>query len=118
MECNFALHFTSYLSTTFLKVLLHSKTIKNTKRFSVFGANDSGCLSSFSGSSGGGGVRVEIGDKASFLQEIGPVSKWVGENGHVWTSTYRKNTCMHTFSIDHFLCLKEATLVKILYFLF
>ena len=44
---HFALHLTSYLSITLSKILLHSKTIKNTKKFSVFGENDSCRLSNF-----------------------------------------------------------------------
>ena len=34
-----SLLFTSYLSTALLKILLYSKTIKNTKKLSVFGEN-------------------------------------------------------------------------------
>ena len=37
---HFALHLTSYLSIALSKILLHSKTIKNTKKLSVFGEND------------------------------------------------------------------------------
>ena len=44
---NFALHFTSYLSIALSKILPHSKTIKNAKKLSVFGENDSCCLSNF-----------------------------------------------------------------------
>ena len=44
---HFALHLTSYLSIALSKILLHSKTIKNTKKFSVFGENDSCRLSNF-----------------------------------------------------------------------
>ena len=46
-ERNFALHFTSYLSFALFKILLHSKTVKNAKKLSVFGENDSRCLSNF-----------------------------------------------------------------------
>ena len=42
---NFALHITSYLSIELSKILPHSKTIKNAKKFSVFGENDSHHLS-------------------------------------------------------------------------
>ena len=45
---NFAFHFTSYLSISLSKILPHSKTIKNAKKFLVFGKNDSRCLSNFS----------------------------------------------------------------------
>ena len=44
---NFALHFTSYLSIALSKFLPHSKTIKNAKKLSVFGENDSHRLSNF-----------------------------------------------------------------------
>ena len=44
---NFALHSTSYLSIALSKILPHSKTIKNAKKLSVFGKNDSRCLSNF-----------------------------------------------------------------------
>ena len=44
---NFALHFTSYLSTALSKILPLSKTIKNAKKLSVFGENDSRRLSNF-----------------------------------------------------------------------
>ena len=44
---NFALHFTSYLSIALSKILPHSKTIKNAKKLSVFGENDSRRLSNF-----------------------------------------------------------------------
>ena len=42
-----ALHITSYLSTALSKILPHSKTIKNAKKLSVFGENDSRRLSNF-----------------------------------------------------------------------
>ena len=44
---NLALHSTSYLSIALSKILSHSKTIKNAKKLSVFGKNDSRCLSNF-----------------------------------------------------------------------
>ena len=44
---NFALQFTSYLSTALSKVLHHLKTVKNAKKLSEFGENDSRCLSNF-----------------------------------------------------------------------
>ena len=44
---NFALHFTSYLSIALSKILPHWKTIKNTKKLSVFGENESRRLSIF-----------------------------------------------------------------------
>ena len=44
---NFTLHFTSYLSIVLLEILPHSKTIKNANKLSVFGKNDSYCLSNF-----------------------------------------------------------------------
>ena len=44
---NFALQFTSYLSIAPSKILPHSKTIKNAKKLSVFGENDSRRLSNF-----------------------------------------------------------------------
>ena len=44
---NFALQFTSYLSITLSKILPHSKIIKNAKKLSVFGENNSRCLSNF-----------------------------------------------------------------------
>ena len=44
---NFALHLTSYLSTAASKILPHSKKVKNTKKLSVFGKNNSRCLSIF-----------------------------------------------------------------------
>ena len=47
LRCNFALHFTSYLSIALSKILPHSKTIKNAKKVSVFGENDSHRLSNF-----------------------------------------------------------------------
>ena len=47
LRCNFALHFTSYLSIALSKILPHSKTIKNAKKLSVFGENDSRRLSNF-----------------------------------------------------------------------
>ena len=39
MRYNFALHFTSYLSISFSKILPQSKTIKCAKKLSVFGKN-------------------------------------------------------------------------------
>ena len=45
LEHNFALHFTSFLSIALFKILPHSKTIKIAKKFSIFGENDSRCLS-------------------------------------------------------------------------
>ena len=39
--------FTSYLSIALSKILSHSKIIKNIKKLSVFGKNNSCCLSSF-----------------------------------------------------------------------
>ena len=47
LGCNFALHFTSYLSIALSKILPHSKTIKNAKELSVFGKNNSRSLSIF-----------------------------------------------------------------------
>ena len=44
---NFALQFTSYLSIALSKILPHSKIIKNAKKLSVFGENNSRCLSNF-----------------------------------------------------------------------
>ena len=44
---NSVLNITSYLSIALSKILLHSKTIKNTKKLSVFGENDSRRLSNF-----------------------------------------------------------------------
>ena len=44
---NLALHFTSYLSIALSKILPNLKTTKNTKKLSIFGENDSHCLSSF-----------------------------------------------------------------------
>ena len=44
---HFALHFTFHLSIALSKILPHSKTIKNTKKLSVFGENDSYRLSNF-----------------------------------------------------------------------
>ena len=44
---NFTLHFTSYLSIALSKILPHLKTIKNAKKLSVFGENDSCHLSNF-----------------------------------------------------------------------
>ena len=38
---------TSYLSTALSKILPHLKTVKNAKKLSVFGENDSHCLSCF-----------------------------------------------------------------------
>ena len=46
-KINHDVHFTSYLSTAFTKILPHLKTIKNTKKLSVFGENDSRRLSNF-----------------------------------------------------------------------
>ena len=46
-ERNLTLHFTSYLSIALFKSLSHSKTIKNAKKLSIFGENDSRCLSNF-----------------------------------------------------------------------
>ena len=43
----FALHFPSYLSIALSKILPNSKTIKNSKKLSVFGENDSRRLSNF-----------------------------------------------------------------------
>ena len=43
----FALHFISYLSIALSKILPHSKTIKNAKKVSVFGKNDTRRLSNF-----------------------------------------------------------------------
>ena len=45
---NFALHFTSYLSIALSKILPYSKTTKSARKLSVFGKNDSRCLSNFS----------------------------------------------------------------------
>ena len=42
---NSALHITSYLSIALYKILPHSKTVKNAKKLSVFGENDSRHLS-------------------------------------------------------------------------
>ena len=39
--------FISYLSIALSKILPHSKTIKNAKKLSVFGENNSRCLSNF-----------------------------------------------------------------------
>ena len=47
LRSNFALNFTSYLSIALSRILTHSKTIKNAKKLSVFGENDSRCLSTF-----------------------------------------------------------------------
>ena len=47
LQRNFALNFTSYLSTALSKILPHSKTTKNAKKLSVFGENDSRRLSNF-----------------------------------------------------------------------
>ena len=47
LEHNSALHITSYLSIALSKILPHSKTIKNAKKLSVFGENDSRRLSNF-----------------------------------------------------------------------
>ena len=44
---NSALHITSYLSIALSKILPHSKTIKNAKKLSAFGENDSRRLSKF-----------------------------------------------------------------------
>ena len=44
---NCALHFTSYLSIALSKILLHSQTIKNAKKLSLFGKNNSRRLSYF-----------------------------------------------------------------------
>ena len=44
---HFALHFTSHLSIALSKILPHSETIKNPKRLSIFGENDSRHLSNF-----------------------------------------------------------------------
>ena len=41
LRLNFALHITSYLSIGLSKILLHSKTVKNAKKLSEFGENDS-----------------------------------------------------------------------------
>ena len=45
--CNFALHFTSYLSIALSKMLPHLKVIKYGNKLSVFRENDSHCLSNF-----------------------------------------------------------------------
>ena len=47
LRCNFALHFTSYLSIALSKILPHSKTTKNAKKLLVFGENNSCHLSNF-----------------------------------------------------------------------
>ena len=47
LQHNSALYFTNYLSIALSKILPHWKTIKNTKKLSVFDENDSHCLSSF-----------------------------------------------------------------------
>ena len=47
LGCNFALDFTYYLFITLSKILRHSKTMKNAKKLSVFGENDSRCLPNF-----------------------------------------------------------------------
>ena len=47
LRSNFALRFTFYLSIALSRILAHSKTIKNAKKLSVFGENDSRCLSTF-----------------------------------------------------------------------
>ena len=47
MRSNFALHFTSCLSIALSKILPYWKTIKNTKKLSVFGENDSRRLSNY-----------------------------------------------------------------------
>ena len=44
---NFALHFIYYLSIVLSKIFPHSKAIKNAKKLSVFGKNDSRRLSNF-----------------------------------------------------------------------
>ena len=44
---NFALHCNSYLSIALPKILLHSKTIKNDKKLSVYGECNSPKLSKF-----------------------------------------------------------------------
>ena len=44
---NSALHVTSYLSIALSKFLPHSKIMKNAKKLSVFGENDSRTLSNF-----------------------------------------------------------------------
>ena len=44
---NFALYLTFYLFIALLKILSHSKTIKNATELSVFGENDSRHLSNF-----------------------------------------------------------------------
>ena len=47
LQRNFSLHLISYLSIALSKLLSHSKTIKNAKKLSVFGENDSRRLSNF-----------------------------------------------------------------------
>ena len=44
---NSALHVTSYLSIALSEILLHSKIVKNAKKFLIFGENDSRRLSNF-----------------------------------------------------------------------
>ena len=46
-ERNFALQLASCLSIALFKVLPHLETMKNTKKLSVLGENDSYCLSNF-----------------------------------------------------------------------
>ena len=47
LRLNFALHFIFYLSTALSKSLLHSKTVKNDKKLSVYGECNSPKLSKF-----------------------------------------------------------------------
>ena len=53
MKCNAKLHLNyfsvkiSAVAIVLSKILPHSKTIKNAKKLSVFGENDSRCLSNF-----------------------------------------------------------------------
>ena len=76
--CNFALHFTFYLSTAFFNFLPHSKAIKNTRTLSVFA---SGRLYNFGGGSSGGGGEggktVENWDRMGMLK-IGGRGRVVG----------------------------------------
>ena len=47
LEHDYALHITYYLSIALSKILPNSKIIKNAKKLSVFGENDSRPLSNF-----------------------------------------------------------------------
>ena len=47
LGCNSTLHFTSYLSIALSNILPHSKTIKNSKKLSVFGENNSRLVTNF-----------------------------------------------------------------------